>query len=263
MGNKILTSLHGKEIGLDVERNLVVKGYTAGLDACRVRLPSPTTVAMFDDFLGDVVADQWNFTEGTDSTTSDGAISETTNGVFLLTPGDSAGTVAADGAQLNSALNWKANQGGLYFAARFKLAAITSVSCFIGFTDTKSLEQPIHSAGSVDTITTNATDGVGIFFDTNMSTDNWWMAGVANDVDATHQNAGVAPVADKYETWAIDVSTAGAAKFYRNGYKIGTIMTGAVTPTIALTPCFIVRPLSAAAGKTMSIDWVNVAANRV
>lgn len=231
--------------------------------------PFPRSVSMFDDFLGDVVADEWNFTEGTDSATSDGLILASVNGVFRLTPGDSAGTVAADGAQLNSELNWKASQGGLFMEARVQLAAITSVSCFIGFTDTKSLEQPIHSASSVNTITTNATDGVGVFFDTNMTDDRWWFAGVANDVDAVHQDSGFAPVAATWETFRIVVDVNGTATLYRataadpaNFMRVGTPMAGAVRPTIALTPCIIVRPLSAAANKHLDVDYVRVAANR-
>jgi hypothetical protein len=236
----------------------------------RVPQPFPVGVTLFDDFLGDVVADQWNYVEGSDSTTADGAIVEGINGVFRLTGGDSAGSVAADGAELNSALGWKANQGGLTFEARILLASIASVSCFLGFTDSKSLEQAIYSAGSADTITTDATDAVGVFFDTAMATDNWWFAGVANDVDATKQDTALAPVASTYETFRIVIDVNGTATLYRataaepaNFMQIGTPMANAVTPTVALTPVFFIRPKSAAAGKTMDIDYVRVSANRV
>lgn len=263
-------SLYGKFAGINNETGLLqAKGYEAwdpDLPGNRIILPSANKVAIFDDFEGDVVADQWGFVEGTDSATSDGAISAAVNGLFLLTPGDSAGTVAADGAMLTRELNWQGRQN-LWFHARVKLAAITSVSCFFGLTDTKSLEQPIHSAASADTITTNATDAVGFFFDTAMSTDNWWAAGVANDVDATHQNLGYAPVADTWETFSFQLltnpSNVVSARFYRNGQPVGSIMSTAVTYNVALTPVFITRPLSAAAGKTMSIDYVNVAGDRI
>lgn len=226
------------------------------------RFAGAHTPRFFDDFLGDVVADQWNFTEGTDSGTSDGAIVALVNGVFRLTSGDSAGTVAGDLAQLNAELNWKASSGGLVFEARFSLAVISSVSCFIGFTDTKSLEQPIYSAGSVNTITTDADDAVGIFFDTAMTTTDWWMAGVKATVDATHQDSGFAPVADTYETWRIEVDTSGNATFFRNGGKVGTTVANALTASIALTPCLCIRPKSAVAGRTMDIDYVLVQSDR-
>lgn len=266
---QLLTQIWGQFLALaapdSTGRQTVIArdGLRVGDYGSQFALSSPRRVALFDDFLGDVVADQWNFVEGTDSSTSDGAISAGINGVFLLTPGDSAGTIVADGAEINGELNWKASQGGLEFEARVKLAAITSVSCFVGLTDTRSLEQAIHSANSANTITTNATDAVGFFFDTNMTDDNWWMAGVANDVDATHQDSGVAPVADTYDVLRVEINTSGVATFYINGKQKGTKMTGALTPTIALCPCVIVRPLSAVAGKTLSIDYIYVSADRV
>lgn len=260
----IMKTLFGRKLGLDARGNLIASGgLVVGAPGANRIVGSPRHVEMYDDFLGDVVADQWNYTEGTDTTTADGAIVEGVNGVFRLTAGDSAGTIAADGAQLNSALNWKANSGELTFEARIKLASIASVSCFLGFTDTKALEQAVQSASSADTITTNATDAVGFMFDTNMATDNWWAVGVANDVDATARNMGYAPVADTYATFRIEVSATGVATFARNGVYLGTAMTGAVTPTVALTPCFIIRPLSAVAGKTMDIDYVGVSSLRV
>lgn len=270
---QILKSLHGNALGLAAgpasnptnPGPLVCPGgFISGAHGSQISLPSPTRVVFFDDFLGDVVADQWAFTEGTDSSTSDGAIlSGVVNGVYRLTAGDSAGTAAADQAQLNSYLQWKANTGGLAMEARVKLAAITTVTCFIGLTDTLALETPIESAASADTLTTTATDAVGVMFDTRMSTDKWWLVGVANDVDATAQNSGVAPVAATYETWRIEVSLTGAATFYRNGVQIGATMTGAVTPTVLLTPVFCIRPEGAVANRILDVDYVSVACDRV
>lgn len=263
--SKIKTSLHGKKVGLTyTDKLLCPQGFVSGDEGNQFLLPSPNTVTMFDDFLGSAASTAWTYTEGTDTTTANGAVSAAVNGVFLLTGGDSAGTVAADGAQLNSLLQWKASSGSLVFQTRVKLASIASVSCFFGFTDTTSLEQPIESASSADTLTTTATDAVGFMFDTNMSTDHWWFAGVANDVDATAKDTGFAPVADTYETFRIEVDTSGNAVGYRNGLPVAsTKLSGAVTASVALTPVFIVRPLSAAAGKTLSVDYIAVSSDRV
>jgi hypothetical protein len=254
-------SIYGRDAAINTAGQFMApKGFQSGSEGSNFQLINPSVVTMTDDFLGDVVADQWNYTEGTDTTTADGAIVEGVNGVFRLTAGDSAGTVAADGAQLNSALNWKANQGNLVFEARIALGAITTVNAFIGLTDTKSLEAPATLSGT--TYTTNATDAVGVLFCTTATTDTWRLVGVANDVDATHVDTGLAPVAGTYETWRIEVSTAGKATFYRNGAVVGSL-SGAVTPTVALTPVFIIFPEGAVAGRTMDIDYVHVSANRV
>jgi hypothetical protein len=266
MAIDILKSLRGNRAGWSAGDHFVnrKKGFVAGNPGKQFQLESPDHVVLYEDFLGLVggVPARWAFTEGTDSGTSAGIITAAVNGEFVLTPGDSAGTIAADGAMLNSALNWKANQGELSFLAKVKLAAITSCSCFLGFTDTLSLEQPIESASSANTLTTTATDAVGWMFDTNMTADNWWMTGVATDVDATAQNSGYAPVADTYEWLGVDLTAAGVATFYRNGVQVGTSLTGAVTATVAMTPVFIVRPLSAAAGRLLTIDTVRVSALR-
>lgn len=259
----IQTSLHGIKVGLDATGRLVTPGgMAAGEYGKQITMGGPSWVTLYDDFLGDVVADQWNFTEGTDSATSDGALVVTTNGMFRLTAGDSAGTVAGDGSQLNSELNWKASQTNLIFEARVKLAVITTVSCFMGFTDTKSLEQPIESANSANTLTANADDAVGFMFDTRMDADNWWAVGVKATTKATAQNLAVAPVADTYATFRVEVSSTGEARFYYNGQPIGTLMASAITATVALTPVFIIRPTGATAGMLMDIDYAHVRAAR-
>lgn len=263
--SEILTSIHGMAIGLDASRKLIVPaGIMTGANGLQIPVPSSSTIVQFDDFLGDVVADQWNYVEGTDTTTADGAVvAGAVGGVFRLTAGDSAGSVAADGAELNSGmLQWKASQGCLSFMARVSLGSIASVSCFIGLTDNTSLEAPIQASGTANGITTNATDAVGFLFDTSMTDDNWWLTGVANDVDATAQNTGIAPVAGTYEWLRVDVDTSGNATFFRNGVSVGTAMSNAVTATVGLTPVFIVWPRTAVAGKTLDIDAVSIACNR-
>jgi hypothetical protein len=55
-------------------------------------------------------------------------------------------------------------------------------------------------------------------------------------VDATKQTAGVAPVANTFETWRMELSSAGAASFKRNGKVIGTSMANAATASTLLTP---------------------------
>jgi hypothetical protein len=268
MGHNIGYSVYGQNVGVGNKLNkgslISRKGFVSGASNQEFRLNDPSAVVFFDDFLGDLVRDEWNYVEGTDSGTAVGAVSAAVNGMFRLTPGDSDGTFAADGAQLNlPTTQWKATNGNLVFQTRVKLAEITSVSAFFGFTDITTLEQPIYSAASANTLTTDATDAVGFMFDTNMGTDNWWMVGVANNVDATAQNVGYAPVAATYETFRIEIDTAGRAIGYRNGIPVGGFMTGAVTASVALFPTWCVRPLSAAADKHLDIDYAYIASDRV
>lgn len=263
--SKILRGIAGIKLGLTAQGRLVCPGgFISGTHGKQRWHPGPSKTAMFEDFHGTTLPGWLSFTEGTDTATSDGAVvSASANGIYRLTAGDSAGTAAADQAQLaGNLLQWKANSGGLTFGASVALAAITTVSFFMGLTNATSLQTPIESAGSADTITTNAADAVGVMFDTRMTTDKWWLVGVANNTDATKQNSAVAPVAATFEYWEIQVGTDGSAVFYRNGLQVGTTMVGAVTATVALTPIICIRPEGAVAGRTVDIDWVHVAANR-
>jgi hypothetical protein len=219
-------------------------------------------VTLFDDFLGDVLASNWNApTKGTDGQTVSPAITAGVGGlVTMVTGDDAAASMAVNGVSLTSELNWKANQGNLVFEARVKVSAITGVTLFVGLTDDKStLECPV-TVGASDALTTNAADAVGFVFDTNADTDKIWLVGVANNVDATAQNSGLVYVADTYRILRIELSEAGVASFYIDNTLIGSAMTGAVTASVALTP--VVAAYSGAASRTVTVDYILVAADR-
>jgi hypothetical protein len=226
---------------------------------------SASKVALFDDFLGDVLADQWNYVEGTDTATADGAIlAGGQGGVLRITSGDAGTGLAADLAVVNSALQWKASAGGLIAEARVKPSAIAAGSYyFFGFTDTLSLEAPVESAASGNTLTSNASDAVGFMFDTRMTDDNLWLVGVKADVDATAQDSEVALTAAEYVTLKVEVTATGDAIFFVNGQQVGSILEDAVTPGTALTPVFANGKSSATVSNTLDVDYVNVSANRV
>lgn len=273
--SEILTSFHGREAGLDntPERAFIAKHFKAGIGADQIEFASsPVRTVQFEDFHGAGVAfgttipagpGGWRSRIGSDGACVNWTTTPGVNGEVVGTIGNTTASMAVSGVQLDNGLSWKANQGGLILQARVKLSKITNIAAFIGFTDqTAALEMPIHSAASADTITTNATDGVGFFFDTSMNTDNWWLSGVANDVDATHQNSGYAPVISTYETFRVELSATGVAKFFRNGLPVGTAMTGAVTPTIALTPVVAGFNRTTSGAGTITVDYISVAGNR-
>lgn len=267
---EILHNIYNGLVGVTHGGRLLTKkglvlGSLGGTVSGQLVLNSPTDFGFFDDF-EKLDTGRWLATEGTDSTTSGAAIlAGGIGGVLRLTTGDAGTGLAADTEQLtNNTLMFKAANGNLVFEIRVKLSAITTCWAFFGFTDTvaAALEAPIESAASANTLTTNAADAVGFMFDTRMSTDNWWTVGVANNTDATAQNIGYAPVANTYEILRVEVDTSGGAVFYRNGVKIGTRMSGAVTASVALTPIMAVSKTSVAASMTCDIDYVNVSCAR-
>lgn len=264
MPSKILTSIHGRKLGLDHDGKIVAPaGITIGQPGHGIqnRLAGVIDCAIFDDFLDGFNTSRWLATEGTDSATSSAAIlAGGIGGVLRLTTGDAGTGYAADAEQITqNHLMWQASEGRLVIEAKFLLSQITESYAFIGFTDTIALEAPITSAGSGDTLTTNASDAVGFMFDTRMTTDNWWLTGVKADADATAQNSGFAPVAATYQTLRVEVNSSGHATFYRNGIQVGTLMSNALTAAADLTPIFTVSKLSTATSITADFDYVHVA----
>ena len=261
---EILTSIRGDKAGFGSDDSLIIPGgLVSGKHGKQVRHAAPNRVSYFEDFLGDVIPDQINALEGTDSATSACAIlAGGIGGVMRLTTGDAGTGFAADAESVVMALQWQASNGGLACEARLKMSAVTTCTAFFGFTDdATTLEQSILFATGT-TFTTNASDACGWLFDTVSTADTWYLTGVAADVDATMQNSGFAPVADTYETLRIEINSTGAATFFRNGKQVGTKMSGAVTATTDLTPVIYVSKLSVAASMTMDIDYWHVTMNR-
>lgn len=269
--SRILTSLHGRLLGLDSSgRMLGVNGFRAGDHGNQIEYASPIRAALWDDFVGagvaygTTIADGWRSRKGSDGACVDWTVTPAANGTIVGTIGNTTASMAVSGVQLDSGLSWRADMGDILFQARFKLSRITNIAVFVGLTDqTAALEMPIQSAASANTFTTNATDAVGVMFDTSMATADWWLTGVANDVDATMQDAGLAPAANTYETWHIAVNSAGAAVFFRNGIQIGSTVAGVVTPAIPLTPVVAAFNRTTSGAPTVTVDYLHVSAPRV
>jgi len=244
----------------------------ATFDAHRRESRNDTSLRLMDDFLGDVLADQWNGQVGSDpqciapTVLLAGAAADKFGGVVRLTTGDDAGaTMALNGSQLDSGLNWGSWFAGLCCEFRIRLSAITNVAVFIGFTDqVAALEMPFTLAAG-NALTSDAANATGVLFDTAADTDEWCLVGVAANVDATKQFSGSAPVAATYENWRIEFSATGStnasAYFYRNGVLVGTVMANAIVGNTDLTP--VVAAFSrGAASRNIDVDYVFVQCNR-
>lgn len=261
---KQFDSIRGRVIGRDRDNLLrSTEGVRVGNTGKDIILTGGNNVAIFDDFLGDVIADQWAVAKGSDVQCVDFAHEAGKNGVLKATTGDdAAATMAVNGVQLHRSLDWQADQGGLVLTARVKLDAITAVALFVGFTDQiAALEMPFTLGGS-DALTSNASDACGFLFDTGADTDTIHLVGVKGDTDATKQNSALAMVADTYRTFQVQIGTDEKADFYIDGVKIGSKMSGALTKTVPLTPV-IAAFARGAASRIVRADFINVAANRV
>lgn len=252
-----LPSVHGRHFGITRGGHLVTDG--------RVIVPGwkdrGSRSILYDHFNGPVMdANRWAVNKGSDGSAANFAVSVAKGGMLRATTGAGATTtMAVNGVQLNSSLNWQADQSGLYFAAAVKAAAVTTLALYVGFTDqTAALEMP--ATISTATLTTNYTDGCGFLFDTGATAATWKCVGVANDVDAAVIDTGIAPVAATWDLFVIEVSPAGVASFWLNGALVG-VLSGAVTATIPLTPVVAGFRRSAAA-TTIDVDFIDCEQDR-
>jgi hypothetical protein len=224
-------------------------------------------VSLYDDFLGDVLDDQWSGAKGTDAEgVAPAIVAGGLNGICRLVAGDdNAGGMAASGSSLTQALNWKPSQGGLYMEARVNFVTISGVVVNVGFTDvlaTTTLEMPFTISGT--TITSNATDAACFVFDTSADNDTLHILGVKNDVDTAINNTAVVPGSGgayaNYLRLGIAIDASGNAEFFINGASYG-VVANAVTASTALTPIIAVD-CNANATKTFDVDYIFVAQSR-
>jgi hypothetical protein len=217
---------------------------------------------LFDDFLGDVLQDPWRGAAGSSGATAPAILTSGTNGRVRLAMGTDAGaTMALNGSQLDAGnLNWLPTQGGLVLEAYLVIDVVTDVAVFVGFTDQVSaLEMPWTLSGT--TFTSNQTDGCGFLFDTAATTDTIRLVGVANDVDATSVNTGLALVAATPRKFRVEVSASGVGRFFIDGTLVGTV-TGVTTPTVKLSP--VVAGFSrTATTRLLDVDYIHVFSARV
>jgi len=212
---------------------------------------------LFDDFAGSVLSDIWTVNSGSDAQAldpvldTDNVLSE----LFGVTGNAGTGT-AADATSITGPLAFEAEEGELIMVARFKISAITNVAFFVGFTDVlaSTLELPVSL--SVATYTTNATDACGIMFDTAATTDTMRLVGVDSDVDATHADTSVAPVADTYLDVKIVVSTAGAMTVTIDGIEYAAV-AAAVSPGVDICP-IVVAEARTTTSRTITVDHIGV-----
>lgn len=273
-------SKHGARMYLSPDDILVAKGGLAsggeqavGNVGGNIVLPSPNRVALWDDFLGDLVADEWAYVEG--DTGHSGALVTGTGGVFRLLSSNTTATLdSSSNHALTSGLflNWKAHQGpsgkfgSLTFAARAKLESVSRTvnrqHVFIGLSDSGGAEFPIYDTGAG--LIANATDLIGFIFSPGGDT-GWSLVTVQNGGTAQVVAVDTGVVANVYDVLEFELvrgpgDTGGTVYAKVNGEVKGKI-SNPVTGTVALTPWIGQWPQDTG-GRFVDVDYVNVSAPR-
>lgn len=277
MGNSFpkQVSLHGQRAYITPNDETVArKGFVAGGERSigrqggNVVLPgNPATVAFFDDFLGDLIADEWNYAEG-DTGHNAAAVQAATNGIVRLHLSSTAKTPAAVAVLNHSLPQWKANQGDLRVAARVKINNEDGANVFIGLTDTGAAVMPIYDTGDDGGVPlANASNAVGFLYSGGDASPSTAWRGVAVNADTVATPVdGSAPTNNTYDVFEIAIGDTGSggdgdvAHFYMNGVSIGSIASP-ILATRALTPV-LAAFASEDTGNLVDMDWINVSAAR-
>ena len=170
-----------------------------------------------------------------------------------------ATTAASDNDNSQIVVNVPVNaaKGGLVFEASIAIGTSIEAKCvFVGLTDVTTLEMPAEVATT--TITTNASDLIGFVYDTDATTDQWYVVGCKNNTDATGSAiTGVAPVANTYAIFRIEVAASGAsANFYINGVLVGATTANTVTATTSLYPAINIESRDAVGVSNLKSDYI-------
>jgi hypothetical protein len=241
-------SIRQKFIELDADR----KSPTYGADV--VYPVGGRTFGFASDCLADTGL---TAVSGADAQAADAVAVGVTGGAIRLVTGNADGAVANDGSQIFfGAVQLDETSGNTVVEARVRIAtAITTVSVFVGLTDSAGLEEPFTNA--TDTITSVATDGVGFHFDSAATTLEWWMVGVDSNTDDTGNAAlGVAPVADVWQVLRLEVNPAGdQCNFYVDGAWVGELVAAGCGPDVMLYPTIIANATTTTS-KTVDISMI-------
>jgi hypothetical protein len=243
---------------LNIDKKIAFKG-DANNNANIAGNPSYEKVVVYDDFTGADISAYWTQSDDNGGTVAIGATGAATGA------GSTAGgsvTITTGGTDddrgiITGSLNFFATKNAVV-EARVMVDRITACSFGVGFTDATTEGndlQPFSVSGS--TVTDTADNGAAIVFDTDATTDYFWVVnskattGGGNILGSTY-----VPVADTYINLRVELDTTGAATYYINGVAVGH-KAAAVTATTPLCP--YVSAINRAGGALIcTIDYIKV-----
>ena len=202
--------------------------------------PLITDLKIFDEQFVIATTNDWTEGEANGTTIAVGAVD---GGAMRMT----ASGINDDCGELSHTAQWSAasNCGML---AKIKISAITAVDVCFGFVDAAEATND-HVAGELVTTPTLrdptvTADFCGMVFDTDATTDVWYMAAINNNTIGTPVAAtgSLAPVANTYFYGAIQTDTAGNVLFYY-GTKLNELKpVGVLKSAIAYASTNLLTP---------------------
>jgi len=237
-------------------------GYIAGSRIWQLGDWEPSlerTLFLKDDFMGDILKDEWAVNVDAGCTV---AIVAALNGTVVHT----TTAVNDDWATLAHGLNWTATRA-CGIEARLNLDVATLCTIELGFNDALTEAQGSafddYNLTGAALPTPVAADAVIIGFDPLDSAanfPNFTAVNVINTVAPAATDLAVLPVGGTFYVLKVQLDAAGNAYYYVNGVLLATHLL-AITPADPLTPWITIRN-KAANIRLLTVDYVKVWQNR-
>jgi hypothetical protein len=182
----------------------------------------------------------WSSTTGANGCTLAAAAAD--GGAITLTMG---GTDEDCGEFFHTAQWSPAYNCGMF--AKLKISAITDIAVTAGFVDAYENTND-HIAGEIDTASlrnmSNTADWCGFTFDTDQTTDVWYIGASNNGTEGTPVAAvgSLAPVANTYFYVMVQTNTAGDVKFYYGTNIDNLVNVGSLPAAIAYASTNLLAP---------------------
>jgi hypothetical protein len=231
--------------------------------------PSPIVVGeqshTYDHFLPtdflNVATDASRYTAllGSSATATITYPANTAGGAVFLQTGTGNGGMAGDGAQLAGNDIWSANNGNMAIQFDVSLSNIANVVAFIGFSDTTALEMPCTGAAG-NVITGIADDFCGMFYDSAMDNDTWWLVSRRAAGTVQQYNTTITPATanGEFNRWRLQFDGATSVSLYRNDGSVAlTTLTSPMIGTSMVGPFIAVFPRSVT-DRTMRLARIQV-----
>ena len=230
----------------EVNVNRVLRFKGAASEEANVDGVLMTQYKIFDEiFTADASENDWDEEEGNGCTIAHSAVD---GGAETIT---AAGT-ADDCGELSHTAQWSA-ASACGVEIKMKVSQITNICICGGLVDAKEATNDhvaMEISGTALRNCTTTADFAGMIFDTDQTTDVWYVGASNNGTEGTPVAATgtLAPVADTYFKIRIQTDTSGNVTFYYNGVAVGYLATAiAYGSTNLLTPYvgFIARDTTA------------------
>lgn len=175
------------------------------------------------------------------------------------------GAVQYDEAELSHASTWNGTKNGA-MEARVKIDTNTNVAINVGFVDVTrhtsvADNQLCFELTGVALVDSRVANGCAFCFDTDGSTDVWYMVATKASNEGTPvavldgSGTAVAPVDDTYATFKVAINTDGDVTYYYNGSPVGFQQT-AVTASTAMLPYVSVMSQSTSTARVLTVDRI-------